>query len=68
MRKLRALYKVGIEFTGWPTRPKPTPIVGPVAADRRFLPVDMKEGVCKGRCDLLPQRTFQKTVLGKYHK
>jgi hypothetical protein len=68
MRKLRALYKVGIEFTGWPTRPKPTPLIGPVPADRRFQPVDMKAGKCVGRCDLARERRFEKTVLGRYHK
>ena len=67
MRRLRALYKVGIEFTGWPTRPAPTPLRGPALADARFLPIDLLQGACKGRCALATQRTFQRTTLGKYH-
>ena len=31
-----------------------TPLIGPVPVDRRFLPIDMKEGKCTGRCDFLP--------------
>ena len=27
MRRLRALYRVGVEFTGWPRRPPPTPTI-----------------------------------------
>merc|ERR1712216_813608 len=34
MRSLRAEYKhVGVEFTGWPVRPKPKPIKGPQLPD-----------------------------------
>ena len=69
MRKLRAQYKVGIEFTGWPTRPKPKPLLGPVPPDRRFLPIDLQEGRCHGRCGAFaPPRPIEKTILGKYHK
>ena len=68
MRKLRAKYQVGIEFTGWPTRPKPRPLIGPGKADPRYLPIDMKESRCVGRCETATPKDFQKTVLGKYHK
>ena len=68
MRRLRALYKVGIEFTGWPTRPPVTPLVGPTLADPRFLPVDMLQSTCKGTCATAAPRRFKRTTLGKYHK
>ena len=67
MREIRAEYKVGIEFTGWPTRPPVTPFRGPVPAHPDYLPVDMLEGNCKGSCKKLRPRSFAKTVLGKYH-
>ena len=67
MRALRAQYKVGIEFTGWPTRPPVTPLSGPALADARYLPIDMLQKACKGRCELAKQRSFRRTQLGKYH-
>ena len=60
-RRLRALYKVGIEFTGWPTRPGVTPIKGPAKPDPRYLPIDMKEGKCKGRCVAVAKGKFEST-------
>ena len=68
MRKRRAEYKVGIEFTGWPSRPKVTPVRGPTLADPRYLPIDMKKGTCKGRCATSTPRSFERTQLGVYHK
>jgi hypothetical protein len=68
MRQLRAMYKVGVEFTGWPTRPRPTPIRGPAFPDPRYLPVDMQQGACKGRCDTRAARQFKKTDGLGYHK
>ena len=68
MRRLRALYKVGIEFTGWPTRPGVTPIKGPAKPDPRYLPIDMKEGKCKGRCVAVAKGKFESTKKGMYHK
>uniref|UniRef100_A0A7S0Q2W2 DUF5672 domain-containing protein n=1 Tax=Coccolithus braarudii TaxID=221442 RepID=A0A7S0Q2W2_9EUKA len=68
MRRLRKEYKVGVEFTGWPTRPRPKPIKGPAAVDSRFLPADMIDGTCHGHCLAAPPNSFEKTVLGKYHQ
>ena len=68
MRRLRALYKVGIEFTGWPTRPPVTPVKGPTVADSRFLPIDMQQGKCVGRCGTAVPRTFKRTEGLGYHK
>ena len=67
MRRLRALYKVGIEFTGWPTRPPVTPIRGPPLADPRYLPVDMQRGTCTGTCKTAAAKEFRRTKLGAYH-
>lgn len=66
MRKLRATYKVGVEFTGWPQRPKPTPVLGAALPDKRWKPIDMLEGRCKGNCSLAKPPRFEKTVLGRY--
>merc|ERR1711865_669766 len=33
MRALRKEYRIGIEFTDWPTRPKAKPIKGPILPD-----------------------------------
>lgn len=111
MKQIRAEYRVGVEFTGWPvrsllfrarharalrpdsnrrhsalhrrntdacnwvtsrpceqTRPRPTPIRGPALADARFLPFDMQQGRCTGKCDLATPRSFERTTLGRYHK
>ena len=68
MRRLRALYKVGIEFTGWPTRPRVTPIKGPALPDARFLPVDMRENRCVGRCKTAKPKAFKRTEGLGYHK
>ena len=68
MRRLRSLYKVGIDFTGWPTRPRVTPAIGPTKADPRYLPIDMKQGACKGVCTTARPRKFKRTQLGQYHK
>ena len=35
MRALRKEYRIGIEFTDWPTRPKANPIKGPILPDVR---------------------------------
>jgi hypothetical protein len=68
MRKLRAQAKVGVEFTGWPTRPKPTPLRGPTLPDRRWPPIDLVEGSCRGRCGYAAPRSFKRTQKGAYHK
>ena len=69
MRELRALYKVGVEFTGWPTRPRPTPSMGAIAPDPRWLPVDMQQGTCKGACKQgVVKRNYARTKRGAYHK
>jgi len=68
MRELRALYKVGVEFTGWPTRPRPSPAKGPARPDPRWLPVDMIGGHCRGDCETREWRPYHRTELGKYHK
>ena len=44
--------QVGIEFTGWPTRPPVTPLRGPTLPDRRHLPIDMIEGAARRRADV----------------
>ena len=67
MRRLRATYKVGVEFTGWPTRPKPTPVRGAVLPDARWLPIDLRQGTCVGRCGLAEKHAFKQTRLGQYH-
>ena len=67
MHRLRKIYKVGIEFTGWPTRPPITPIRGPPLADPRFLPVDMQRGACTGTCKTAVAKAFRRTKLGVYH-
>ena len=68
MRQLRSLYKVGIEFTGWPTRPPVTPLRGPPLPDPRYLPIDLQQGACVGRCGTAKARRFRRTKLGVYHK
>jgi len=68
MRRIRAEYKVGIEFTGWPTRPKVTPVLGPTLPDPRYPPIDMIDGQCQGRCTSARPKAFKRTVLGSYHK
>jgi len=69
MRELRALYKVGVEFTGWPTRPRPSPVKGKVLPDPRWLPIDMLQGQCKGKCEQGKIKSgYARTTLGKYHK
>ena len=60
--------QVGVEFTGWPTRPKPSPSKGPVLPDARWRPIDMIRDACKGDCRLAPPPQFDRTVRGKYHK
>ena len=61
-------YKVGIEFTGWPTRPRPSPVKGPTRPDPRWLPVDMIKGQCRGDCKTQQRSEYRRTELGKYHK
>jgi hypothetical protein len=73
MRRLRAGShgdtKIGIEFTGWPTRPPVTPLKGPTRADSRYLPIDMTPGhACKGECTTAVRKEFKHTKLGIYHK
>ena len=68
MRKLRAQYKVGVEFTGWPTRPKPKPARGRVLPDARWQPIDMLRDVCRGECKVAPPPHFERTKKGAYHK
>lgn len=66
MRKLRKSYQIGVEFTGFPLRPKVAPIVGPVPVDQRFPPIDVLIGKCVGNCETRPPPTFERTVLGRY--
>jgi hypothetical protein len=66
MRKLRKSYQIGVEFTGFPLRPKLTPLVGPAAVDMRFQPIDMLTGQCVGHCEARQPPTFERTVLGRY--
>ena len=68
MRALRKEYRIGIEFTDWPTRPKANPIKGPILPDVRWKPIDLIEGTCVGRCGYGTPRPFKKTVKGLYHK
>ena len=68
MRQIRAEYKVGIEFTGWPTRPKVTPLRGPIDAHPDYLPIDLLQGTCKGNCRVTRPTAFQRTQRGTYHK
>ena len=68
MRALRKEYRIGIEFTNWPTRPKPKPLKGPILADARWRPIDLIEGTCVGTCGYATPRPFKKTVRGLYHK
>lgn len=49
--------QVGVEFTGWPSRPKPAPVLGPVLPDHRYLPIDMLQQTCHGDCRIGEQRT-----------
>ena len=67
MRDIRAEYKVGIEFTGWPTRPRVTPLRGPTKAHPDYLPLDMQNGKCVGSCGMARPKQFTRTELGKYH-
>lgn len=68
MRKLRAKYKVGIEFTGWPTRPRVRPLRGPALPDSRWPPYDMQPGEkCVGDCKFGRPPKFDSTRLGLYH-
>jgi hypothetical protein len=66
MRKLRKRYQIGVEFTGFPLRPKLAPIAGPAPVDQRFQPIDMLTGRCVGNCKARPPPTFERTVLGRY--
>ena len=68
MRKLRKIYQIGIEFTGWPTRPRPNPHLGAAKADARWLPIDMKLDRCRGDCSTGPRKEIKRTKLGVYHK
>ena len=69
MRALRAKYRVGIEFTGWPTRPRVTPLRGTALPDRRWPPIDIQQGHCRRKCgDFMRARKFETTKLGLYHK
>ena len=71
MRQLRKTYQIGVEFTGWPTRPKPSPTLGAATPDTRWLPVDMKQGRCRGKCASKPPPKLdasKRTKLGVYHK
>ena len=68
MRALRKEYKIGIEFTDWPTRPKPKPLRGPILPDERWQPYDMIQNQCVGACRYGKPRPFKKTVKGLYHK
>lgn len=68
MRALRKEYRIGIEFTDWPTRPKPKPIKGPILPDARWKPIDMLEDTCVGTCGYGKPRRFKKSVKGLYHK
>jgi len=68
MRELRKEYRIGIEFTDWPTRPKPKPQKGPLKPDERWAPVDLLKGTCVGDCSYDKPRPFKKTVRGLYHK
>lgn len=67
LRQLRRKYEVGTEFTGFPKRPKPTPRRGAIPPDQRYLPHDMLQGRCHGRCEAQPPPTgFERTVRGDY--
>ena len=66
--ELRKEYRIGIEFTDWPTRPKPKPQLGPLRPDARWPPIDLVKGTCVGDCSYDKPRPFKKTVRGLYHK
>eukprot|EP00967_Tisochrysis_lutea_P096288 scaffold140923_cov34-Tisochrysis_lutea.AAC.3 len=66
MRKLRRSYGIGVEFTGFPTRPKIAPRKGAVTPDERYQPIDMLTGKCIGSCQTMPPPKVEHSVLGKY--